>query len=172
MDHMADILDHDILEEIESRALPESTHYGSMLVSGLGHPKARVIHAANSPPRRVLMENLQYLDDWTESRTIGSRYSSQVPLRIMQSHQEEVLKMQITRYQNVELRNGWMVDDFQIDEDVGVTAKLIEVNEERRWKATSKSRWAYAYRETVTCKLYCWLRWSHVHSRNKTWNQI
>ena len=127
---MADILDPDILEELESRALPESTHYGSMLVSGLGHPKARVIDAANSPPRRVLMENLQYLDDWTESRTIGSRYSSQLPLRIMQSHQEEVLKMQITRYQNVELRNGWMVDDFQINEDAGVTVKLIEVNED------------------------------------------
>jgi len=130
MEHMAEVLDSDILKELESRALPESTHYGSMLLNGLGHPKARVIAAANSPPRRVLMENLSTMDDWTESRTIGSRYSSHLPLRVMQSHQEDVLKMQLERYSSVRLLQGWMLGDFWISEETGVKANLLEVNED------------------------------------------
>jgi len=63
MEYMEAILDPDLLTELESRALPQSTHFGSMVLSGLGHPKARVIAAANSPSRRVLMQNLDKIDD-------------------------------------------------------------------------------------------------------------
>lgn len=134
---MGDILDRDILLELESRALPRSTHFGSMILNGLAHPKSKVIAAANAPSRRVLMENLDKIDDWTESRTIGSRYSSQLPLRIMQSHQEEVLKMQLSRYSNVRCYEGWMLTDFHIDEDSGVTAKIVEVNEDENGKTST-----------------------------------
>ena len=140
VEYMADILDADIFEELESRAIPASTHFGSMLITGLGHPTARVIDAANSPPRRVLMENMEKMDDWTESRTAGSRYASQLPLRIMQSHQEEVLKMQIARYPSISVNNGWSVHDFHIKEDDGVTAQLNEVTEDENGVHHLKTR--------------------------------
>ena len=110
--------------------MPESTHFGSMLLNGLCHPKSRVFAAANSPPRRVLMKNMDKIDDWTESRTLGSKFSSQLPLRIMQSHQEKVLRMQLSRYPNMRYLNGWLLENFHIDEDSGVTAKVVEVNED------------------------------------------
>ena len=148
---MENILDPDIFKELESRALPQSTHFGSMFIYGLGHPNARVFAAANSPSRRVLMENMDQIDDWTESRTLGSRYSSQLPLRIMLSHQEEVLKMQLSRYSNLRSFEGRMLKDFHIDEDSGDTAKIIEVNEDENGNRASsdKSREKYLFGKYV-----------------------
>jgi hypothetical protein len=48
----------------------------------------------------------------------------------MQSHQEEVLKMQVARCQHAELHNGWLLGDFHVNEDAGARAKLVEVNED------------------------------------------
>jgi len=125
MEYMESIFDRDILAELESRALPPSTHYGSMLLNGLGHPKARVFSSANSPSRLKLMQNMDKIDNWTESRTLGSKYSSQLPIRIMQSHQEEILKMQLSRYSNVKCFEGWMVKDFHIDSESGLYKHVI-----------------------------------------------
>lgn len=69
-EHLEQVLDHDIFQALLSRALPESTHYGSMLLSGFGDPNAKVLAAANSPPRSYLMEHLHEMDDWTESRLL------------------------------------------------------------------------------------------------------
>lgn len=137
MEYMESIFDRDILAELESRALPPSTHYGSMLLNGLGHPKARVFSSANSPSRLKLMRNMDKIDNWTESRTLGSKYSSQLPIRIMQSHQEEILKMQLSRYSNVKCFEGWMVKDFHIDSESGVTAEIIQVNEDENGEKAS-----------------------------------
>lgn len=129
-EHLIDILDADLFEELESRSLPANTHYGSMLLNGLGHSKAKVLAAANAPPRATLMENLKDMDEWTESRLFGSRFASQLPLRVMQSHQEEVLKKQIERYEKVDMYNGWLLQDFQIHDEKGVDAELLQVNED------------------------------------------
>lgn len=129
VEYMMDILDEDLFETLRLKALPEATHFGSMLLNGLGHSKARIFAAANSPSRETLMERLHLLDGWTESRTLGLRFASQLPIRIMQSHQEDVMKMQLLRYDNVDLRFGWIMRDFTMDE-AGVNACIEEVNED------------------------------------------
>ena len=84
-EHLRDILEPDIFEELLSRALPEATHFGSMLLSGLGDSNAKVLAAANSPSREVLMEKLNDMDDWTESRVLGCRFASELPILITSS---------------------------------------------------------------------------------------
>eukprot|EP00928_Gymnodinium_smaydae_P096148 TRINITY_DN8435_c0_g1_i3.p1 TRINITY_DN8435_c0_g1~~TRINITY_DN8435_c0_g1_i3.p1 ORF type:complete len:908 (+),score=130.24 TRINITY_DN8435_c0_g1_i3:64-2787(+) len=112
MEIFLDTLDEDLLRDLRARAMPESCPYGSMLLSGLGHKDARVWNAANTPPRSQLMKDLQSLDDWTGSRTLGSRHARELPLRVMQSHQEAVLRKQAERLSCVEVRYGWKAMHF------------------------------------------------------------
>jgi len=54
----------------------------------------------------------------------------------MQSHQEEVLKMQLYRYSNTKCFEGWTLKDFHIDENSGVTANIVAVNDETATSTT------------------------------------
>lgn len=134
MEVLLDVLDDDLLSELRARAMPESCPFGSMLVNGLGHEDAKVLNAANSPPRERLMERLAEMDSWTESRTLGSRHARELPIRVMQSHQEAVLRKQAERLDSVKVLYGHeLVDfhEFSAQDKAGVAARYRQsVDEE------------------------------------------
>lgn len=91
LEHFANYLSEDEFKMMLSRGWPEEIPYGGMLVTGMAHKDAKMIHCINTAPRKTLMEHKDIIDDWTEGRVLGSRYARQLPLRLMQSRQEGVL---------------------------------------------------------------------------------
>ena len=117
MEILAKNLDPDLFKELRSRAMPDSSPYGSILTTGLAHSDAKVLEAANTPSRKELMKDIGNICDITESRILGSKHAAELPIRANQSHQEQVLKKQAERIDAVQLRYSHRLLGFKILEN-------------------------------------------------------
>lgn len=131
MEILAKNLDPDLFKELRMRAIPDSNPYGSFLTTGLAHSDAKVLKVANSPSRKELMKDIGNICDVTESRILGSKHATELPIRAHQSHQEHVLKKQAERIDVVQLRYGHRLLGFKIQENnTIVEAKVCPCSDE------------------------------------------
>eukprot|EP00040_Diaphanoeca_grandis_P012090 m.61696 g.61696 ORF g.61696 m.61696 type:complete len:1341 (+) comp23019_c0_seq2:150-4172(+) len=128
MEHVADVLDADLLSELRTRALSFGTPFGSMLCTGLDHADAEILVTANTPAAKTLFEDTTKLDKATECRSCSSRFSSQIPVRAMQSLQEYMLLKQAKRLTSVQIRYGNEFKSCEMNSSTTVTMRVQPVD--------------------------------------------
>jgi hypothetical protein len=112
-------------DDISKKAIPGHFGHGTVASTGLLHDDSTLIGATHGPCRDEQVRLGHSLPDSIASRVTGSRYAEEPVFRIMQSHQETVLKQHAEQYDCNSVNYGYEMIDFVIDKTSSTTSPYV-----------------------------------------------
>ena len=121
-----------VAEKIFQRGIPQDFSYGAESMTGVTQLDARHFYSSPGVSRAEMMKLGHKLPYSIATASLSSKWSEQMPQRIMQSLQEEILLEKASEMPNVQILYGWEIINFFDAEKVtngshGVLVKIKNV---------------------------------------------